>query len=102
MTAFHTTDDTGTENVIEFSDSQEARRVASLTDGRNLFDVAREVVESKSFGFCEGMILDLFSSSILVQIHDGLNDENREKLRGMPTERAYHVTMALFDRVSKR
>lgn len=44
----------------------------------------------------EGIMLDAFSASIMVQIHDGLSEENRAKYAAMPLPRAHNVAMNIL------
>lgn len=47
-----------------------------------------------------GMVLDTFTASMLVQIYDAVNDENREKLGAMSLERAVDIGWKLVKRAS--
>ena len=42
--------------------------------------VFRDVLDSNSYKEYDGTIIDLFTASVVVQIYDALNDENKEKL----------------------
>ena len=44
----------------------------------------------------KGILLDAFSASIMVQIHDGLSEENRAKYAAMPLPRAHNVAMNIL------
>jgi hypothetical protein len=59
---------------------------------------ARRVVETSTAGRVGGTYLDLFTASMLVQIHDALNAENSAKFAAMPILRAVHVGWTLTRR----
>lgn len=63
---------------------------------------AREVVETKSYTEVDGVLLDLFSASTMVQIHDALAPANAAKFAAMPIERAVEVAFKLAERAGAR
>jgi len=67
--------------------------------------VARQVVETKqhvSPPVPDGMLLDLFTASALVQVYDALNETNAAKFAEMPLERAADFAWRLIEKASKR
>ena len=63
--------------------------------------VARQVVETKqhvSPPVPDGLLLDLFTASALVQVHDALSETNAAKLAAMPLAQAVDVTWKLIER----
>lgn len=46
----------------------------------------------------DGMLLDLFSAQVMVQIASMLNDTNREHFEALPLARAHALAFKLADR----
>ena len=55
----------------------------------------RDIVDTNSYKEHDNMIVDLFTASIVVQIHDALNDENREKLLSLSIEEICFFSLQL-------
>jgi len=51
--------------------------------------VARKVVEEKQFAEHDGILLDLFTASMLVQVYDALGEVSKAKFAG------FHLTKAV-------
>lgn len=47
----------------------------------------------------DGVLLDLYSASVMVQIHDALGEENRAKFAAMPLTKAHSVAFKLAAKV---
>lgn len=47
-----------------------------------------------------GVLLDLFSASLMVQVHDALNETNRARFAAMPVAKAHAFALKLSARVS--
>lgn len=54
-------------------------------------DRLRHIVETCSAARMEGFLVDLFTASMLVQIHDKLTPENQAKFMGMPFMKMVNV-----------
>ena len=63
-----------------------------------VIDKFRHVVEQKQANRINGVYVDLFSASVVVQIHDALNAANREKLCSLG---AYRMTIVAFKLAKK-
>lgn len=50
----------------------------------------------------DGMLLDHFSASALVQIYDALSPENQAKLEAMPLDRAMDIVWKLASKTGSR
>lgn len=60
----------------------------------------RKIVETRSAGRVGGVLVDLFTASIIVQIHDALNEANRASLAKMPVRKMASVCYKLANRCS--
>ena len=61
----------------------------------------REIVELRTAGYVEGHLVDLFSASAYIQIHDSLNEENQANLNTRQIGSAFSVVWALVERMKK-
>ena len=55
----------------------------------------RDIVDTNSYKEHDNMVVDLFTASIVVQIHDALNDENKEKLLSLSIEEICFFSLKL-------
>lgn len=55
----------------------------------------REILDSRSAGTIDGVLMDMMSASALTQVYDALNEENQAKLLGMSIDRAGQVAWKL-------
>jgi hypothetical protein len=63
----------------------------------NPVEAAREVL-ARGYGTYEGMLLDAFTASAIVQVADALSESSREKLEGMRLDRAVDVVWKLVSK----
>lgn len=49
----------------------------------------------------EGMALDLFSASVMVQVYDALSEANQAKFAAMPLTTAHNVAFKLANRTER-
>ena len=61
-----------------------------------VIDRMRKIVESKTASRIDGLLVDLFSASAVVQVHDALNEANRTKLAAMSVRRMVNVSFSLI------
>lgn len=59
-------------------------------------EAARRVVQNHQHETVDGMLLDAFTASALVQVYDALKPENKAKFDSMPLEQAASVAMRLI------
>ena len=56
----------------------------------------RDIVTNKQYAKIDGTMIDLFTASLVVQVYDALNDENKQKLMTFPAARVsaicYQIT----------
>lgn len=76
-------------------DRESARKVAWS------IDQAREVVNTGTYNRnVDGMMLDAFSASALVNVYDALSEENKAKLAAMSLDKAMNVVWKLLNKTS--
>lgn len=49
--------------------------------------ICREIVASCTYQKIDGVLVDLFSASTIVQVFDALNPANQEKMASLPVEK---------------
>lgn len=58
-------------------------------------DKIRQVVTERQYNRVNGVLVDLFTASIVVQIYDALNPENQAKLGAMEVKKICSICMKL-------
>ena len=61
-------------------------------------DQLRKIVDECQAAKVEGLFVDLFSASAMVQVHDALNETNREKFLALPVYKMANVTWKLTEK----
>jgi hypothetical protein len=67
------------------------RETPKLKRGTPRIDRLRHIVEHKQAARVEGLLMDLFTASMLVQIHDALNKTNRAEFLALPLRKMVSV-----------
>lgn len=58
----------------------------------------RQVVEQKQYAKIDGCMCDLFTASIVVQVHDALNDKNKAKFAACKWPIMANIALKLTNR----
>ena len=66
---------------------ENGRKVYSQLDGAGIVAACREIKETATFAKINGVMVDLFSASAIVAVHDACTDANRAKLLTLPLAR---------------
>lgn len=80
----------------------EITRIGAVTKVAWSIDQVRQILDAKQYGKVDGMQLDTFSASALVQIYDALSPENQAKLAAMSLDRAMNVVWKLMNKTGSR
>jgi len=56
----------------------------------------RRIVEERQYAKIEGVAVDLFTASAIIQVYDKLNDQNKAKLAAMPVPKIAAVVWKLI------
>jgi len=59
---------------------------------------ARRIVEAETADMVDGTLLDLFSASAMVQVHDALSPTNQARFAAMSVTKAHEVAFKLINR----
>jgi len=59
---------------------------------------ARRIVDTETADMVDGALLDLFSASVMVQVHDALSPANRARFAAMSVTKAHTVAFQLTTR----
>jgi hypothetical protein len=62
---------------------------------------ALAVIATAQHAEVDGMLLDLYSAQVMVQIATALNDKNRERLEAMPLQQAHSIAFKLANRAKQ-
>lgn len=60
-------------------------------------DRLRRIVEEKQAARVDGLLVDLFTASAIVKVHDALNEENRAKFVSVPVRRMASIAFKLIE-----
>lgn len=81
-----------TEEQIERDDLAGAiREMTKLPRGTPRIDRLRHIVEHRQAARVEGLLVDGFTASMLVQVYDALNEVNRAKFVALPLRKMVSV-----------
>jgi hypothetical protein len=67
------------------------RGTRKLPRGTPLIERLRDIVTSKSAARVDGLLVDLFTASAMVQVHDALSPPNQAKFAALPLRRMVDV-----------
>ncbi len=56
----------------------------------------RRVVERKQYAKIDGVMIDLFTASIICQVYDALNPVNKQKFASMPARKMADIAFKLM------
>jgi hypothetical protein len=86
-------------NEADYVGQVEALHMVEATPTKSRIEQLREIVTTRSMGEVDGQIVDLFSASTVVQIHDALRDQkNRDKLLGYPVPQMVSIAFKVAAR----
>jgi hypothetical protein len=78
-----------------------ARAVRSISKpdpSLSTIDKVRWVVENKQYNRVNGLLMDMMTASIIIQVYDALNDANKIKFAAMTVRRMADTAFKLVDR----
>jgi hypothetical protein len=60
---------------------EDSQKTLEAMQGLDRIAAVREVVETCTMGFVDGVAVDLFTAQHVTQIYDALNEQNQKKFR---------------------
>lgn len=63
--------------------------------GEERIAAIRRIVDEKDYAKVDGVMVDLFSASAIVQVYDALNPQNQEKYRSLHVAKMAKIAFAL-------
>jgi hypothetical protein len=73
------------EGTFEYSKTTPDEKLAAL----------RRIVEHCQYAKIDGCMVDLFTASAIVKVHDALNETNRARFLSAPVQKMAHVAFQL-------
>jgi len=70
--------------------------VTTTLDGREIINACRAICAKKQYAKVNGVMVDLFSASAIVKVHDALNEANKLKFNALPIGRMASVAFKLI------
>jgi hypothetical protein len=71
-------------------------RVTTTKSGAEIIEACRSIVARKQYAKINGAMVDLFSASVIVRVHDALNEANRAKFLALPVQRMAQISFQLL------
>lgn len=69
--------------------------------GKEKIQKCREIVKEHQAEEIDGVLMDAFTASAVVQVYDALNDENKEKLEGVMEEDIVRATKMVWASIKR-
>lgn len=74
---------------------RQAVAAAEHVSGQGWVDAVRRVA-AEGFKVVDGVVVDQFSASAMIQVHDALSEANRAKFAAMPVAQAHAITFRII------
>jgi hypothetical protein len=75
---------------------QNGTRVTSAKSGAEIIEACRAILAKSQYAKINGHMVDLFSASAIVKVHDAINESNRTKFLTLPVERMARIAFSLL------
>ena len=73
-------------------------KVYNPKNGIERIDAIREVVETRTYCKIDGIMLDLFTASMILKVYDNVNEKNQEKYRNSNVPFMATIAFKLFSK----
>lgn len=85
------------EKFLEYSRVREQGTVETVTSDPGVrIQAIRDIVTKKQYAKVDGIMIDLFSASLIIQVYDNLNDDNRKRFASFPAYRMAEIAYKLM------
>lgn len=74
---------------------QNGTKVYTPTTPGERIDAFRDVTADRQYAKIDGVMVDLFSASAVVQVYDALNPDNQQKYAAFPATRMVQIAFQL-------
>lgn len=75
---------------------QRGTKVYRTTTGAERIAACREIVAARQYAKVDGTMVDLFTASAIVTVHDALNEKNQATYSAMPIDRMGLIAFRLL------
>jgi hypothetical protein len=72
--------------------------VTNPQDGIERIKAVRQIVEAKQYAKIDGIMVDLFSASAIINVYDNINEANQTKYRGLPVYKMADIAFKLMSK----
>ena len=80
---------------------QQAEKMKYTSEESKYIKVARDVVKKKSAKKVDGVMLDLFTASAIVQVYDAVNSQNKKRMDGLKLTQLADIAFKLASKSRK-
>jgi hypothetical protein len=83
--------------MTTYTKTRKQGTIETVTDDpTDRINAIRSIVDKKQYAKIDGTMIDLFSASLIVQIYDKLNDENKAKFASFPAGKMGQIAYKLI------
>ncbi|MBE3036950.1 MAG: hypothetical protein IMZ70_07730 [Candidatus Atribacteria bacterium] len=73
--------------------------VTNPKTGIERIDAIRQIVTEKQYAKVDGVMVDLFSASAIINVYDNINGTHQAKYRELPVQRMVDIAFKVMDKV---
>ena len=79
--------------LVYANESYQAEQVleTTITEGKNLMPAIQKIVDDKGAAKVGGVMLDMFTASMITTVYDKVNDQNKKKMEGSNIQTLVHI-----------
>lgn len=76
-------------------------KVTQSANGLERIAAIRQIVDAGQYAKVDGIMVDLFSASAILQVYDAINDANKEKYRNLSVSKMANIAFKLINQGGK-
>lgn len=78
---------------------EQGTHVTNPKNGAERIEALRQIVNDKQYAKIDGIMVDLFSASAILNIYDNLNETNQDKYKELPAYRMADIAFKIMNKV---
>lgn len=81
---------------------EEGRKVFNQQDGAGVIAACRQIIADHSFAKINGLMVDAFSASAIIAVHDAIGGAQRDRFLAMPVEQMASLSFKVIERAGRK
>ncbi len=77
---------------------EQGTQVTNPKDGLERINAIRQIVTDKQYAKVDGIMVDLYSASAIINVYDNINDVQKDKFRNLPTARMADIAFKVLNK----